>query len=287
MRHTAAGAPGTIQSLRRGLRVLEALADQGGRLTLTEIARRLKLHSSTAHHLIKTLQDEGYIVQDEDTREYRIGSRIFEVAAVAWSENEVAKLGEAVVTGLMLKTGHSAHLAVLDMRNVVVIRKVDAEGPWRLSERAGEMRPAASTALGKVMVAFKGPELAKRYIVRMPFKALTANTITNPREFEAELDRIRAQGYAVDNEEYAIGMRCVAAPVFNFSGKGVAAMGISGPSWSLTLEQVEILQPVVREFAHRLSRILGYTPELARRPSAEPEATPRRRAARKTRRWSS
>src|SRR5688572_2798408 len=83
-------------------------------------------------------------------------------------------------------------------------------------------------ALGKVMLAFKGPGLAKRYIARMPFKALTPNTITNPRDFERELDRIRAQGYAVDNEEYAIGMRCVAAPVFNFSGKAVAAMGISG-----------------------------------------------------------
>lgn len=274
----AARTPGTIQSLRRGLRVLEVLAQHGGRLTLTDVARHLKLHSSTVHHLLKTLQDGGYVVQADDSREYHLGSRIFEVAAVAWSENEVAKLGEPVVTGLMLKTGHSAHLAVLDMRNVVVIRKVDAEGPWRLSERAGEMRPAASTALGKVMIAFKGPELARRYIARMPFRAMTPNTITNPRDFEAELDRIRAQGYAVDNEEHAVGMRCVAAPVFNFSGKGVAAMGISGPSWSLTSEQVETVQPVVREFAHRLSRILGYTPELAARPSAAARPGPRRRA---------
>jgi DNA-binding IclR family transcriptional regulator len=282
MRHTVANDAGTIQSLRRGLRVLETLAEHGGRLTLTEIARRLKLHFSTAHHLTKTLQNEGYIVQDDDTREYHIGSRIFEVAAVAWNENEVAKLGEPLVMGLVLKTGHSAHLAVLDARNVVVIRKIDAEGPWRLSERAGAERPVAGTALGKVMVAFKEPDVAKRYVARMPFKALTPNTITNPRDFEAELDRIRVQGYAVDNEEYAIGMRSMAAPVFNFSGRVVAAMGISGPSWSLTLEQVEALQPVVREFGHRLSRILGYTPDLARRPRAE-RAAPRRRAAKKAR----
>lgn len=283
MRRTVTDTSGTIQSLRRGLRVLQVIADHGGRLTLTDIARRLKLHSSTTHHLLKTLQNEGYVAQGDDSREYHIGTRIFEVAAVAWSENEIAKVGEPVVTGLMLKTGFPAHLAVLDMRNVVVIRKVDAEGPWRLSERAGTARPAASTALGKVMVAFKGPELAKKYIARMPFKALTPNTITNPRDFEAELDRIRAQGYAVEDEEYAIGMRCVAAPVFNFSGKAVAAMGVSGPSWDLTLEQVEALQPVVREFGHRLSRLLGYTPELARRPSADADATPRRRPARKAR----
>jgi IclR family acetate operon transcriptional repressor len=283
MRRTVTDTSGTIQSLRRGLRVLQVIADHGGRLTLTDIARRLKLHSSTTHHLLKTLQNEGYVVQGDDSREYHIGTRIFEVAAVAWSENEIAKRGEPVVTGLMLKTGFPAHLAVLDMRNVVVIRKVDAEGPWRLSERAGTARPAASTALGKAMVAFKGPELAKKYIARMPFKALTPNTITNPRDFEAELDQIRAQGYAVDNEEYALGMRCVAVPVFNFSGKAVAAMSISGPSWDLTLEQVEVLEPVVREFGHRLSRLLGYTPELARRPSADADATSRRRPARRAR----
>jgi IclR family KDG regulon transcriptional repressor len=279
MRRSVSNMSGTIQSLRRGLRVLEVIAEHGGRLTLTDIARRLKLHSSTTHHLLKTLQNEGYVVQADDSREYHIGPRIFEVAAVAWSENEIAKLGEPVVTGLMLKTGHPAHLAVLDMRNVVVIRKVDAEGPWRLSERAGTARPAASTALGKVMIAFKGPELARRYIARMPFKALTPNTITNPRDFEGELDRIRAQGYAVENEEYAIGMRGVAAPVFNFSGKAVAAMGISGPSWDLTSEQVDALQPSVREFAQRLSRLLGYTPDIAPRPHGGSDTTPRRRRA--------
>ena len=283
MRRTAPNTSGTIQSLRRGLQVLQLIADHGGRLTLTDIARRLKLHSSTTHHLLKTLQNEGYVVQGDDSREYHIGTRIFEVAAVAWSENEIAKLGEPVVTGLMLKTGHPAHLAVLDMRNVVVIRKVDAEGPWRLSERAGTTRPAASTALGKVMVAFKGPELARRYIARMPFKALTPKTITNPREFESELERIRAQGFAVENEEYAIGMRAVAAPVFNFSGKAVAAMGISGPSWDLTAEQVDVLQPIVREFAQRLSRVLGYTPEIARRPPGAAAAASPRRPARKGR----
>jgi len=124
--------------------------------------------------------------------------------------------------------------------------------------------------------------VAKRYVARMPFKALTPNTITHPRDFEAELERVRAQGYAVDNEEYAIGMRCLGAPVFNFSRRVVAAMGISGPCWSLTLEQVEALQPVVREFGHRLSRILGHTPEVACRPRAD-RRTPPRRAAMKAR----
>lgn len=249
--------------------MLQAVADAGGRLTLTDIARRLKLHFSTTHHLVKTLQDEGYLVQDEETREYRLGSRLFEVAAVAWDGDEVAKLGEPYVTGLMLKTGHSAHLAVLDARSVVVIRKVDAEGPWRLSERAGAMRPVCGTALGKVMVAFKGPEIGKKYVARMPFKAYTPHTITSPRGFIAELDRVRTQGYAIDNEEYAIGMRCLAAPVFNFSGRVVAALGISGPSWSLTLEQLQAFEPAVREFASRLSRSLGHSPDLARRRAAK------------------
>jgi IclR family KDG regulon transcriptional repressor len=291
---------GTIQSLRRGLQVLQAIADAGGRASLTEIAHKLGLNFSTTHHLAKTLEEDGYLVQEEESRKYHLGSRIFEVAAVAWDENEVARLGEPLVAGLMLKTGHSAHLAVLDVRDAVVIRKVDAEGPWRLAERAGAMRPLANTALGKALVAFKEPDIARRYVARMPFKAYTPNSITRPRAFQAEIARTRARGYAVDDEEYALGMRCVAAPVFNFSGRVVAAVGISGPSFSLTPEQIEVHQVVVREYATRLSRILGHRPDLrpaerakpsppsgARRPRAAAPGRPaggRRRPAGKGRR---
>jgi DNA-binding IclR family transcriptional regulator len=252
---------GTIQSLRRGLQVLQAIADAGGRASLTDIAHKLGLNFSTTHHLAKTLEEDGYLVQNDDSRKYYLGNRIFAVAAVAWDENEVAHLGEPLVAGIMLKTGHSAHLAVLDVRDAVVIRKVDAEGPWRLAERTGAMRPLANTALGKALVAFKQPDIARRYMARMPFKAYTPNSITSPRAFQAEIARVRARGYAIDDEEYALGMRCVAAPVFNFSGRVVAAMGISGPSFSLTPEHIEVHQVVVREYATRLSRILGYRPD--------------------------
>jgi IclR family transcriptional regulator, KDG regulon repressor len=273
----AAVASGTIQSLRRGLQLLQAIADAGGRASLTDLARSLALHFSTTHHLAKTLEDEGYIVQDDETRKYHLGSRIFALAAVAWNEDEVATLGEPLVAGLMLKTGHSAHLAVLDVRDAVVVRKVDAEGPWRLAERTGALRPLAHTALGKALVSFKEPEIAKRYVARMAFKAYTPHSLTSPRAFMAEIARIRARGYAVDNEEYALGMRCVAAPVFNFSGRVVAAMGISGPSFSLTPEHVEVHQAVVREFAGRLSRMLGHVPPPARPARARPAKRARRR----------
>ena len=249
---------GTVQALRRGLRVLDVLAGQGGRLVLTEIARQLRMHPSTTHHLVKTLQAAGYVTQDPKTREYRLAAHVFELAAVAWNEDSLATLAAPLVTGLALKTGETAHLAVLDWRAVVVIRKVDAEGPWRLSERVGTPRPVHCTALGKTLLAFQSEDVTSSYLRGIQLKSFTPRTISQPARLRAELKRTRRQGYALDDEEFMAGVRCLAAPVFNFSGTLAAALGISGPSWRLTPARVPDLATAVREMAERMSRELGF-----------------------------
>jgi IclR family acetate operon transcriptional repressor len=251
-------SPGTVQALRRGLRVLDVLASRGGRLVLTEIARLLKMHPSTTHHLVKTLQAAGYLAQDARTREYRLAAHVFELAAVAWNEDSLAALAAPLVTGLAMKTEETAHLAVLDWRAVVVIRKVDAEGPWRFSERVGTQRPVHCTALGKSLLAFQGDDVTSTSLRGIQLRAFTPRTIVTLAGLRAELRRTRARGYAVDDEEYAPGLRCVAAPVFNFSGILTAALGISGPSFRIPPARVPELAATVREFAERLSRELGF-----------------------------
>ena len=255
-----ASGSGTIQSLRRGLQVLDVIAEHGGRLALTEIARRLGLHFSTTHHMVKTLQTSGYVVQDDQSREYRLGGRLLRLAAVACNEDEIGHLGEPLVTELSLKTGLTAQLAVLDCHNVVVIRQIDADGPWRLAERVGTPRPAYCTALGKALLAHQSPEGLQAYLARTELRPLTPRSITGAAAFEADLARVRTHGVSVDDEEFSAGIRCVAAPVLNFTGNVRAALGVSGPAWSLTLERLQDLAPVVREYADRLSRELGWPP---------------------------
>jgi DNA-binding IclR family transcriptional regulator len=250
---------GTVQALRRGLRVLDVLAAHRGRLLLTEMARQLKMHPSTTHHLVKTLQAAGYVTQDGKTKEYRLSAHVFELSAVALNEDSMATLGEPHVAGLALKTGETAHLAVLDWRAVVVIRKVDAEGPWRFSERVGTPRPVHCTALGKTLLAFQHEAVTSRSLRGIPLKPFTPRTIVRSSGLQEELRRTRAQGYAVDDEEFVPGLRCVAAPVFNFSGSVAAALGISGPSWRLTSARVPELASTVRELAERMSRELGFS----------------------------
>lgn len=256
----AGNGSGTIQSLRRGLQVLDVIAEHGGRLALTEIARRLGLHFSTTHHMVKTLQTSGYVVQDDESREYRLGGRLLRLAAVACNEDEIGHLGEPLVSELSLKTALTVQLAVLDCHHVVVIRQIDADGPWRLAERVGTPRPAYCTALGKALLAHQSPEGLQAYLARTELRPLTPRSITGAAALEAELARVRTHGVSVDDEEFSAGIRCVAAPVLNFTGNVRAALGVSGPSWSLTLERLQDLGPVVREFADRLSRQLGWQP---------------------------
>jgi len=283
-RHRAAAdGSGTIRSLRRGLQVLDALAEHGGRLPLTEIARHLGLHFSTTHHMVKTLQGAGYLIQDDDSREYRLGGRVLRLAAVACNEDELARLGEPVVRELSLKTGLTVQLAVLDCHNVVVIRQIDADGPWRLAERVGAPRPAYCTALGKVLLACQSPESLQAYLGRVELRPLTPRSITTAAGLEAEVAKVGEQGVAVDDEEFSVGIRCLAAPVFNFTGSVRAALGVSGPAWSLTVERLAEVRPVVREFADRLSRSLGWQPRQRKRAAAS--ARPAGRARRATSVW--
>jgi DNA-binding IclR family transcriptional regulator len=259
-RRRAGGDGGTIRTLRRGLQVLDVIAEHGGRLALTEIARRLGLHFSTTHHMVKTLQTSGYVIQDDESREYRLGGRLLRLAAVACSEDEIGHLGEPLVSELSLKTALTSQLAVLDCHHVVVIRQIDADGPWRLAERVGTPRPAYCTALGKVLLANQTPEGLQAYLNRTELRPLTPRSITTAAGLQAEIARVRALGISVDDEEFSAGIRCVAAPVMNFTGNVRAAIGVSGPAWSLTLERLQELAPVVREFAERLSRQLGWQP---------------------------
>jgi DNA-binding IclR family transcriptional regulator len=276
-RSRPAAVGGTIRSLRRGLQVLDVIAEHGGRLALTEIARRLGLHFSTTHHMVKTLQTSGYVIQDDASREYRLGGRLLRLAAVACNEDEIGHLGEPLVSELTLKTALTSQLAVLDCHNVVVIRQIDADGPWRLAERVGTPRPAYCTALGKVLLANQTPEGLQAYLARTELRPLTPRSITGAAELQAEVARVRALGLGVDDEEFSVGIRCVAAPVMNFTGNVRAALGVSGPAWSLTLERLQELAPLVREYAERLSRQLGW--QSVRRARGGNGARPRKHKA--------
>lgn len=256
----ARGADGLIQSLQRGLGILEVVAARGSGAPLAEISRELGLHPSTAFHLLRTLVALGYLSQDASTRRYRLDSKVFHLVASVSTEGQLVDVAESFVAELARESRETSHLAVYEHGLAVVICKVDGSGPLMVSERIGTRRPLHCTAIGKVLLAYLHEPEVLAVLSQMRLLRYTAKTITDRASLERELARVRDRGYALDDEEFSQGVRCVAAPVFNVSGQLVAALGLSGPTIRVTRERMAELITLVTGSARRLSRHLGADP---------------------------
>jgi DNA-binding IclR family transcriptional regulator len=249
--------PTTIQSLQRGLAILELVSREGAGMTMMAVSRQMGLHPSTTFHLLRTLTGLGYLVHDEATKEYRLGSKIFHLAASSQTEMRLLRVSSPCLVDLAKQTGETAHFAVFERGEVIVINKVDGTSGIHVSERVGYPRPAHSTAIGKVLLAHLPAAGLRAYLDRHELAALTPKTIVAAPALEAELATVREQGFAFDDEEFAEGIRCLAAPVRSFTGHVVAAVGISGPVWRVSPDRVVPLADLVKAAARRLSQELG------------------------------
>jgi DNA-binding IclR family transcriptional regulator len=215
-----------LQSLTRGLETLDYMIEQGGPVRLTDVAAALDVDKSNAAHLLKTLVAAGYAVQD-DSRRYVATRKLAPRARTEHTLEEIVSVKEAwrgVLERLVAETGECAHLAVLVGQRVWYIDKVDSPLPLKVDHPIGALSPLYCTALGKAFLAFgraRPPDTLVAY---------TARTLTTRRAIAEEIERTRRRGYAVDDEEFAQGIRCVARPVYDASGAMIAAVGVSGPS---------------------------------------------------------
>jgi IclR family acetate operon transcriptional repressor len=234
---------------------MEAVAARGTGATLVEISRELDLHPSTAFHLLRTLVALGYLSQDGATRAYRVGLKVFQLATAG--EERLADVAESFVAELARESRETSHLAVHERGRAVVISKVDGSGPLVVSERVGTRRPLHCTAIGKALLAYLPEPDALAFLGNARLERYTPKTLTERGALEKELVRVRERGYAVDDEEFSEGVRCLAAPVFNAGGQLVAALGVSGPTIRVTRQRMEELAALVANSARRLSQRLG------------------------------
>jgi IclR family KDG regulon transcriptional repressor len=254
---TKSSAP-FIQSLQRGFRILEVVTRSEKGVAVAEIARETGLHVSTTFHLLRTLVVLGYVRQEDGSRKYRLGPKVFQLGAAAWSENHLAEIAAPHLAELARRTGETSHLAVRHRDEIITISKIDGSSPVQLSERVGYPRPAHCTAIGKVLLAWLPDGERKAFLAQARLESRTPKTITSVPQLEQELVKVQAQGYAFDDEEFTQGIRCLASPVRNFSGRVVAALGISAPVWRVSLDRVAELTNVVVMTGAALSEQLGY-----------------------------
>lgn len=247
----------TVQSIERGFAIIELISRSEHALTLAEISKAIGLHTSTTFHLLRTLCVIGPIKQDAD-KKYRIGPYIYGLAASAQTEANLVADALPHLEWLANETGETTHVAVMANDAVVILARCEGKASVRLSERIGSQRPAYCTALGKTLLSQLPDKQVDDYLAKTPLDQITESTIVSRDRLRAELREAKAAGAAYDDREFNAEVRCVAAPVRNYSGKVIAALGLSGPIWRVTLQQLPDLTKKVIKAANMLSADLGY-----------------------------
>ncbi|ASU78534.1 IclR family transcriptional regulator [Actinopolyspora erythraea] len=245
------------QSLRRGLALLTELAE--GPRNLDQLAEAVGVHKSTAMRLLRSLETDRF-VKRSDTHHYRLGSALFELADRALDEIDVRDTARTHLLELGESTGHTVHLAVRENDQVVYVDKVDSTHAVRMYSRVGARAPLHCTAVGKVLLSEIEPARRRELVAALDRPALTDNTITDPEELLAELDRVSRSGYAVDRGEHEDFVHCIAAGVRDPRGEIVAAVSLSTPKVLLDFDELLGLTGELSRSCDRVSFELGWQP---------------------------
>ncbi|HYD57747.1 MAG TPA: IclR family transcriptional regulator [Burkholderiales bacterium] len=250
--------PSTHRSLERGLALLEAVAAADKPASLAETARRLGLHRSTAHHLMQTLVGAGYLRQEKSSRGYELTPKLYQLTGRLWNAEQLRAMAQPYLEDLMRATGEGTSFAAWLDGGVTIVAKREAEVPVRVVQDVGGQRPIYCTAVGKAIAAWLRPSELRVALGRTRMQRLTPKTITTQSAFDAELRRIRAAGYAMDDEEQFEGLRCIAMPVFCYTGGVLGAVCVLGPKQRMTQQKILAAKTPLADVAGRLSERLGY-----------------------------
>jgi DNA-binding IclR family transcriptional regulator len=250
----------SVQAVERALKILIILAEAGMPLSLSQIRDRTSLNISTAHRLLHTLMNFGFISQDRDTGKYMLGLRTFEVGHAALYSFDIRTMARPILQELVDRTNETTNLAILDQDDVVYIDQIESANMIKIFARIGSRGPIHCTGAGKAMLAdYTDREFDRFYSIKAPLQSYTVNTIIDPDKLKEEMLLIRHNGYALDNGELEDGVRCVAVPVRNFENKVIAAVSVSGPDTRLTNEFIhDSLIPEVQAASTKISERLGF-----------------------------
>lgn len=255
-----ADSPYRVQVLDRALGMLELLGTENRSLTLTEFSRRLRLPKSTLLRLLAVLERHGFIVKDANIGSYSLGLKLYELGNKAVARIDLKEQARPHLERLVASLHETANLSVLQGASAVVLDRLEPSRVLRVPTNIGERfsHSLHASAIGKILLASMSDDEVKELIGNFKLRVFTRNTIpTLPRLVE-ELKRVRERGYALDNEEAEAGLICIAAPIRDHSGRVVASIGVSGPTFRLTRRQVPIFSKLVSLEATTLSLELGF-----------------------------
>ena len=260
MPRVSKSGPGSapVGVISKVLLILEALQGSSAGLGLKAICDLTGVHKSTAHRFLKHLERERYLIRTE-AGAYLIGPRLSQMSTRGNQGATLQAVARPILGELWKSTQETVNLAVLDQGTVLYVDVIESPHEFRLSSRVGTRRSLHVTALGKALAAFLPAELQENVVSRIIFEPATARTISNLLQFRQELEKVRRQGYAVDDEEAVQGARCVSAPILNSDREPIAAVSVSGPVTRVSPTQVAGLAGAVTSAARAISTAMGFS----------------------------
>jgi IclR family KDG regulon transcriptional repressor len=251
-----------LSSVANAIRLTKAFSEHEFEMGISALAARLGLAKSTVHRLATTLVEYDILEQNRETGKYRLGLALFELGALVRRKMDAASESRGQMHSLVESTGETVQLAVLDHLSVLYIRIRESRQAVRMSSSPGSRAPAHCTSVGKVLMAHQPAEVVQ-LIIEGGLKRYTDNTITSPDKLREELAAVQSRGYAIDDEEIEVGLRCVAAPIRDHTGQVTAAISVAAPVQRMSKKNLQTTVPIVIAAADSISRRLGYLPSLS------------------------
>jgi len=247
-----------IEALERGLQILEAFSEEGRSLTLTEIGASAGLNKSTVFRFVYTLEKLGYLERDPRTKRYRLGLKVLQLGFTALNSLEIAQIAQPYLKALTAECGETTNMTVRDGKDIVYVARNKTRQIISVDLQLGSRLPVYCTSMGKAQLIDLSRQELHALLGEGPYHKVGPNTITTLDALIAELGKVRQQGYAINDEELAVGLRSVAAPVRDRNGEVVAAVNISAPSVRVSRQELEeVLCPMAVKTASEISLALG------------------------------
>ncbi len=248
-----------IQSVDHALDVLEAFHGDDDELGITELSRRLKLHKNNIFRILATLENRDYIEQNPATDNYRLSLGTLELGQTYIRHTGLLRVARPIMEELNRTVNENVYIGILKDRYAFYLDVVESSHTVRVLSRVGCRIPTYCSAMGKAQLAFEAPETVAEILGKKELKKFTPTTISDRDKLVEHLVLVKQLGYAVDDEEWDEGVRCVGAPIFDYTRKVVGALSVSGPSVRMSLDQIrKDYAPLVRGACEEISHRLGY-----------------------------
>lgn len=247
-----------VQTLERSLDILEVLAQSDEALGVTEIGNRISLHKSTVHRILQTLCYRGYVEKERESERYRLGIKIVELGIRFFNDLEIQKVASSLMAELAKSLDEVVNLVFPDDGEVVYIGKTESSHVVSMQSKVGRRAPMHCTAVGKAILSTLPEDEVLHILEVKGMPRNTPNTITDPKKLLENLQEIKKTKIAIEHEENEIGVICLGTPIFDYSGRVIGAISVSGPASRMEEKGIDKIGEALKKVGEEISVKLGY-----------------------------